>query len=200
MLKRTPEKKKSLGFTSSSPTTGRDFNPGRFLSGLTKAHYPKGFHPSVKAINESIELVDWLIKKHSDDAAAMDLADRLDSCEHEKRCWSAACPCCTSRCPGVHHRGRAQVSHVPPRPDQDCLRQRGPERRSDPGWSTERRTTRSQRPSLERGPRQSWRHLVPRRYGLELQRAQERTLPRVLARAFLRVHGYRRSQEAQAEL
>jgi hypothetical protein len=95
MLKSTPERKTSLGFSTPSRSTGRDFNPGRFLSGLTEAHYPKGFHPSVKAINESIALVDWLRKKHGDDENAMHLADRLDNCEPEKRCWSAACPCCT---------------------------------------------------------------------------------------------------------
>jgi hypothetical protein len=92
MLKSTPKKKKSLGFASSSPSSGRDFNPGRFLSGLTPAHYPKGFHPSVKAINKSIELVDWLIKKHSDDAAAMDLADRLDNCQRKKRAGQPPAP------------------------------------------------------------------------------------------------------------
>ena len=95
MLKRTPETKKTLGFANSVRKTGNDFNPGRFLSGLTPAHYPKGFHPSVKAINESVKLVDWLTKKHADDDVSMDLADRLDHCEHKKRCWSGACPCCT---------------------------------------------------------------------------------------------------------
>jgi hypothetical protein len=94
MLKSTPQKK-TLGFANSARKTGNDFNPGRFLSGLTPAHHPKGFHPSVKAINESVKLVDWLIKKHADDDVSMDLADRLDNCKHGKRCWSAACPCCT---------------------------------------------------------------------------------------------------------
>jgi hypothetical protein len=58
MLKSTPEKKQSRGFTSSSRNTERAFNPGRFLSGLTEGYYQKGFHPSVKAMNESIKLVD----------------------------------------------------------------------------------------------------------------------------------------------
>jgi hypothetical protein len=95
MLKRTPEKKKSLGFTSSSPTTGRDFNPGRFLSGLTKAHYPKGFGPSVNAVYKTGKLVEWLRKKHGNDDAAADLAFRLRKCKPKSRCWSGACPCCT---------------------------------------------------------------------------------------------------------
>jgi hypothetical protein len=94
MLKPTPKQKTSFGFVSKPSKPPQDFNPGRFLSGLTPAHYPKGFHPSVKAITKSIALVDWLIKKHGDDDAAMDLADRLDNCERGKRCWSAACPCC----------------------------------------------------------------------------------------------------------
>jgi hypothetical protein len=94
MVKSTPTKKTSFGFAGKPSKPAQGFNPGRFLSGITPAHYPKGFHPSVKAIIESIELVDWLRKKHSDDDAAMDLADRLDNCEPKKRCWSAACPCC----------------------------------------------------------------------------------------------------------
>jgi hypothetical protein len=95
MLNSTPKKKKSFGFASKPSKPSQDFNPGRFLSGLTPAHYPKGFSPSANVITKSIALVDWLRKKHSDDPAAMDLADRLDNCEHKKRCWSAACPCCT---------------------------------------------------------------------------------------------------------
>jgi hypothetical protein len=111
MSKSTTEKKKSLGFASKPSKPSQDFNPGRFLSGLTKAHYPKGFHPSMCAIFERVELVDWLIKKHGDDDDAMDLADRLDNCELLGRL-----PLLRLRCPGVHHRGRAQVSHLPPRP------------------------------------------------------------------------------------
>jgi hypothetical protein len=94
MLKSTPEKKQSLGFASKPSKPSQDFNPGRFLNGLTKAHYPKGFHPSMDAIFKWVELVDWLRKKRGDDDATMDLADRLDNCEPKKRCWSAACPCC----------------------------------------------------------------------------------------------------------
>jgi hypothetical protein len=94
MLKSTPTKKKSFGFASKPSKPQQDFNPGRFLNGLTEAHYPKGLSPSGHVIRKSIDLVDWLIKKHGDDDDAKDLADRLDNCEHKKRCWSAACPCC----------------------------------------------------------------------------------------------------------
>jgi hypothetical protein len=95
MLKSSPTKKTSFGFASKPSKLSRDFNPGRFLSGLTKAHYPKGLSPNASVIHKHAKLVDWLRKKHGDDDDAMDLADRLDNCEPNKRCLSAACPCCT---------------------------------------------------------------------------------------------------------
>jgi hypothetical protein len=94
MLKPTPTKTKSFGFTSKASKPSQDFNPGRFLSGLTPAHYPKWFSPGPSVLTKRDERVDWLIKKHGDDDVTMDLADRLDNCEREKPCNSAACPCC----------------------------------------------------------------------------------------------------------
>jgi hypothetical protein len=75
--------KPKLGFASKPSKPPQDFNPGRFLSGLTEAHYPKGFSPNASVLNKRDTRVDWLIKKRGDDDAAMDLADRLDNFERK---------------------------------------------------------------------------------------------------------------------
>jgi hypothetical protein len=95
MFKSTLERKTSLGFSTPSQKTDRDFNPGRFLSGLTEGYYPKGFGPSVNAVYKTGKLVEWLRKKHGNDDAAADLAFRLRKCKPKSRCWSGACPSCT---------------------------------------------------------------------------------------------------------
>jgi hypothetical protein len=83
------------GFATKTSKPTHDFNPGRFLSGLTEACYPKGMGLGVRTFVKKDALIDWVIKKHSDDAAAMDLAGRIESCERDHRCFSAACPMCT---------------------------------------------------------------------------------------------------------
>ena len=192
--------RRSGGSASKTSEGDHSFNPGRFLGGLTETHYPKGLSPSASVVRKHSELVDWLIKKHSDDAATMDLADRLDNCERENRCLSGACPFALTLPRRSPPRSAAQVSRVPPdRTKIVCVSVVPSDGQIPAGQLNAAQHTRNVRRWKEALGR-CWRDLVPRRYGLELQRAQERTLPRVLARAFLRVHGYRRSQEAQQSL
>jgi hypothetical protein len=73
----------------------QQFNPGRFASGLTEDRYPKGLGKGVALNVEQIDLVEWLRKKHRTDEAAMDLADRLESCKRNRRCLSPACVKCS---------------------------------------------------------------------------------------------------------
>jgi hypothetical protein len=44
---------------------------------------------------ERTDLVNWLRKKFDSDPASVSLADRLEGCKTDQRCWSAACPKCT---------------------------------------------------------------------------------------------------------
>jgi hypothetical protein len=67
------------------------FNPGRFSSALIEKYYSKTLGLGAGRT----ELVDWLRKKHESDEASMNLADRLEACKPDRRCWSAACPKCS---------------------------------------------------------------------------------------------------------
>src|SRR5262249_16187459 len=61
----------------------------------TEDWYPKGWGQGVAHSVEQDELVAWLRKKHKDDEASVDLADRLEACKKNDRCFSAGCIKCS---------------------------------------------------------------------------------------------------------
>ena len=173
------------------------FNPGRFLGGLTETHYPKGRQPQRECRTKAFR-TGRLAYQEAQRPRRHDGPGRPPGqLRTREPVPLRGVPEMQPRCPGVHNRGSSQVFRFSCRPREDCLCQRGPERRTDAGWSAKCGTTHPQHPPLERGPRQSRRHLVPRSHGLEFQRAHRGSLPAELARAFLRLHRHGRTEEAQ---
>jgi hypothetical protein len=76
----------------SEPVTS--FNPARFNDQIDEALYARNWGPGARLKRERKDLIKWLRKKANGKQAATQLADKLESCEPNTRCKSAACPEC----------------------------------------------------------------------------------------------------------
>jgi hypothetical protein len=81
------------------------FNPARFTDALDETLH-RGWAPWQQEKRERIKLVRWLRKKFKSDKRAQDLAGKLDCCEPQARCKSAACP----ECAGAAQRLYAKIT------------------------------------------------------------------------------------------
>jgi hypothetical protein len=81
------------------------FNPARFNDQIDEALYARAWGLGARLKRERKDLIDWLRKKANGRQAAIQLADKLESCKPNTRCKSAACPECS-------HAARQLVSQV----------------------------------------------------------------------------------------
>jgi len=72
--------------------------PGAFTKGLKKRHFTgrsaKGRKLAAKAETARQRRIHWLKREHAHNAAAIALAEKLESCRPKHRCLSGACPMC----------------------------------------------------------------------------------------------------------
>jgi hypothetical protein len=79
-------------------TTSKEphFNPGRFDDLITTGYFGPWRKDLRHLPRDRTNLVQWLRKKGKVDQALVELADKLEACNRDRRCKSGACPECAN--------------------------------------------------------------------------------------------------------